>query len=436
LTDEQPNSPESERVILGAILVDASLLEPIREQMTGEQFYSHSHRRIYDAIMGLREQGTPVDTTAVINSLRNSNELEATGGTPYVLSLPHGVPALVPRSHIKEVVRLARKRRAMQFAERFGDKAANGDETEEELLRYAQDWIDGARTELPNVAKVQTLKAMIDDQAGRYRRWHKGISDAIPTGFPAIDSYLLGGGLVRSGLYVLAARPGMGKTAMSLDIAANMAHQQTTVYLVSREMPAPSLFDRLHAAAAGVPRSKLRPGINKTDYERLLQTLETLGALPIAIDNSSLTVSDVRSNLREEERKQRRPEVIIIDYIQLLKGQGRNRNDEVGSVSRGLKALAMELNVPILALAQLSRECEKMGREPELSDLRDSGEIEQDADAVFFLFGDKPEEHGKVFNRWLKCSKQRDGQLFRTEVPFNGEMVTFRSFEQLTRAST
>lgn len=126
-----------------------------------------------------------------------------------------------------------------------------------------------------------------------------------------------------------------------------------------------------------------------------------------------------------------RPDLLIVDYVQMLDGRGRTRNDEVGSITRGLKALAMEWQIPVLGLSQLTRENDKQRREPELSDLRDSGEIEQDADAVFFLFGEKQEEGAKIYSRWFKCAKQRDGELFRTEMTFNGELVTFRSFEQL-----
>jgi replicative DNA helicase len=347
------------------------------------------------------------------------------------LTLPENAPCFVRLDNdIERIISASRLRSLKTFADRLDTKVENG-ETEEEILAFASEWIDGARTKLPRLSQVRALSEMVDDQAERYRLWHKGISNALPTGFDILDKYLLGGGLVASGLYIFAARPSMGKTSLALDIAANIAQQNKTVYMVSREMPAESLLDRLHAANAGVARWKLRPGIYQQEYHRLIETLPHVCELPIIFDNASLSVADLRSNLRDQERKQRRANLIIVDYVQQFMGKGRSRTEEVGSITRDLKGLAMELQIPIIGLSQLSRESDKQKREPELADLRDSGEIEQDADAVFFLFGERPEEGAKIYSRWLKCSKQRDGQLFRSEMVFNGELVTFRSLEQL-----
>lgn len=432
--NELPNSVESERVIVGAILVDPSLLPAIKSQLPPERFYSQPLRKIYSSMLSLNEQDQVIDTILVANELRSRGELDAVGGIPFITELAFGSPGLLPKPHIAQVIRTARKRWMLKFAERFTKQVSEGDDTEDEILNYAIQQLDAARTKLPHQSKIRFLAEMVDDQAERYYRWHKGISNAIPTGFSWIDDHLLGGGFVASGLYVLAARPSMGKTALCLDIAANVAQEGKTVHMVSREMPAESLLDRLHAANAGIARWKLRPGIFQSEYNKLVGTLPIVCDLPIALDNLSLSVVDIRNNFRELERKNRRPDFLIVDYLQLVDGSGRSRNDEVGSVTRGLKALAMEFQIPVLVLSQLSRECEKQKREPELSDLRDSGEIEQDADAVFFLFGERPEEHAKIFSRWFKCAKQRDGELFRTELTFNGELVTFRSFEQLAMA--
>jgi replicative DNA helicase len=382
-------------------------------------------------MLELREEDKSIDSGMLINLLRERGELEGVGGSVFILNLSHGVPAMLPKAHISEVLRLARKRSIMQFAERFAGRASDTDETEDELLNFASDWIDRARTKLPNRPKIVALSEMVDDQANRYRLWFKGISNALPTGFELIDKHLLGGGLVASGLYVLAGRPSMGKSSLALDIAANVAALNKNVYMVSQEMPAEALLDRLHAAGTGIARWKLRPGIYKSEYERLLQTLPTICQMPITFDNSSISVSELRGNVREQERKHRRPDFIIVDYMQQLRGKGRSRTEEVGSVSRDLKGLAMEMQIPILGLSQMSRDQAKQNREPELTDLRDSGELEQDADAVFFLYGDKPEEGAKIYSRMLKCAKQREGALFHSEMVFNGELVTFRSIEQL-----
>lgn len=431
MIDELPNSPESEKAILGAMLWEPHMIERVRELLTPDRFYVRSHRLMYAAMLDLRERGEAIEEAMIASELRRRGEYEICGGMGSISELRLGIPQEFPKSHISEVIRLARKRAVISFATRLLSRAEDTKETEEELLGYASNWIESARAKLPHTAKVRALSEFVDSQAERYRKWHKGISDAIPTGFPAIDDHLQGAGLVPSGLYILAANTSMGKSAFMLDIAANVAGEGKTVYLVSREMPGESLFDRLHAAYAGIARWKLRQGIYQSEYEKLIATLPQVASRPIVIDNLSLTVADIRANVKEQERKHRRAELLIVDYVQLISGNGRTRNEEVGSVTRGLKGLAMELHIPVIGLAQLSRANEKEKREPELYDLRDSGEIEQDADAVFFLFGERPEESAKIYSRWLKCPKQRDGALFRVDMTFNAELVTFRSFEQL-----
>lgn len=427
--NELPNNTESEILVLGRIFIEPSLLTELKKDLTPDRFYSHPHKKIFSAMLDLHERNEPVTPTGVFELVR-----DPAVSVSYLTNLtsPSCAPGFVPLGpEVKRIVSSARKRAIARFAEVLKEKALEDIETEDELIGYASTWIDNAKTKLPHKNISQSLSQMVDDQAERYRKWHKGISDAIPTSFDLIDDHLMGGGLVRSGLYVLAARPSMGKSSLALDIAANVAQTGKVVHIVSREMPAASLFDRLHAAHAGVARWKLRKGIYQKEYNRLLETLERVARIPIILDNSSLSVSDVRADLREWDRRNLRADLLIVDYIQLLEGKGRSRNDEVGSITRALKGLGMEFQIPILGLSQLTRDNDRQKREPELSDLRDSGEIEQDADAVFFLFGERQEEGAKIYSRWFKCAKQRDGELFRVEMTFNGELVTFRSFEQL-----
>src|SRR5678816_453119 len=223
-------------------MADPSLLDPICAQLSAERFYSHPCRKVYSAMLELREEDKSIDSGMLINLLRERGELEGVGGSVFILNLSHGVPAMLPKAHISEVLRLARKRSIMQFAERFAGRASDTDETEDELLNFASDWIDRARTKLPNRPKIVSLSEMVDDQANRYRLWFKGISNALATGFELIDKHLLGGGLVASGLYVLAGRPSMGKSSLALDIAANVAALNKNVYMVSQEMPAEALL--------------------------------------------------------------------------------------------------------------------------------------------------------------------------------------------------
>lgn len=416
-------------LVLGRVFLEPSHLAWLKKELTPERLYVYTNKRIYSAMLDLHEQGEAVTPTAVFELLRDP---AITISYMTNLTSPSSAPSFVPlEPEVRRIVSSARKRAIAKFAEVLKEKALEDIETEDELIGYASNWIDNAKTKLPHSNISRSLSQMVEDQAERYRKWHKGISDAIPTGFDLIDDHLMGGGLVRSGLYVLAARPSMGKSSLALDIAANVAQTGKVVHIVSREMPAASLFDRLHAAHSGVARWKLRKGIYQREYNRLLETLERVAQIPIILDNSSLSVSDIRADLREWERRHLRADLLIVDYIQLLEGKGRSRNDEVGSITRALKGLGMEFQIPILGLSQLTRDNDRQKREPELSDLRDSGEIEQDADAVFFLFGERQEEGAKIYSRWFKCAKQRDGELFRVEMTFNGELVTFRSFEQL-----
>jgi replicative DNA helicase len=419
-----PNSAESERHLLGSIMGRPELIERARE-LKAEHFYVPSNAKIFTAILDLIEDGESIEPIAVKERV-NHPSVPMSLLTGMISDAVYGMMGI--DGDVARVLETSRQRWALQFGERV--TAMAWDESAEETLEFAQAQIDQARKTVRRTA-TRALAEMVDDQARRYRLWHKGISNAIPTGFPDIDDRLLGGGLVRSGLYLLAARPSMGKTSLALDIAANIAKEKHSVHIVSREMPAESLFDRLHAAYAGIERWKLRAGIYAKDYNRLLETLEGVASLPITLDNASLSVSDIRRELKTAERRQRPVSVVVIDYLQMLKGRGRSRTEEVGSVSRDLKGLAMEFDIPVLALSQLSRDSSKQNREPELSDLRDSGELEQDADAAFFLFGDQPEEGSRMYSRWLKCAKQRDGALFRQELLFNGSLVTFRSVQQL-----
>lgn len=432
LTDDLPNSLESEIVVLGRILLDPPMIDSVSKKLTPDRFYNQSHKKIFAAMLELRETEQAISPISIGELLRDPSI-----PISYVtnLTLPEKCPAFLPiEADVGRIISTSRKRWLVKFAEYLDEMARNG-KGEDEILEFASTRIEEAKTKLPQAKRQpRFLSSMVDDQAARYRLWHKGIANAIPTGFADVDDKLLGGGFVKSGLYILAARPSMGKTALALDIAANMAGAGRTVYMWSREMPGESLFDRLHSAYSGVSRWKFRPGIWEREYHKLIETLPELAMMKIILDDSSETVTDVRAELKDFSRKGIEIDCLMGDYLQLFASAGRTRNEEVGKTSRALKTLAMDFNFPVLALSQLSRACDQQHREPELADLRDSGEIEQDADAVFFLFGDRPEEGTRFFSRQFKCAKQRDGELFRRELTFNGELVTFRTIEQLGAA--
>jgi replicative DNA helicase len=425
---EFPSNIESERALLGSILLDESLCEQARICMTAEWFYSESHKEVFRSILRLYEQKQTVNTITISEDLKQSGCLDAVGGIVFLHGLSYGLPAvsnLMP--YVLKIKESARKRAIMKFSDKIIGQAADDQATSDELAAKAIDYFERLRSHKSDVRGPFNLDGLGDDQIFRYERYYKGVSDALPVGFPDIDNHLLGGGFTPNGLYVLAAATSMGKTSLALDIAANIAETGHRVYYLSREMSRESIFDRLVAVEGDIARWKLRPGIYEPEYVEAKQAVLRLTLRPIVLDDASATVADVRGHLREYQRRDTKVDLLVVDYLQLMVGAKKeNRNQEVGSISRSLKELAMEFQMSVLSLSQLSRNHARERREPELHDLRESGDIEQDADAVFFLFGDRPEEGAKYYDRGLKCSKNREGALFRSQLTFNGELVTYR----------
>lgn len=420
---ELPHNADSERAILGAILHDSLLCEQARREVPLEWFYTQSYKKIFGAMLALHERKEAIDSIVLTDELRRIDPEPA--WISILADVVYGLPRISNlKPYISRVKEAARRRWLMKFAEKLTQQAQDESEEQDAVLANAVEQIQRVRNFKSEKRKPETLGDSAEDQLLRYDLYFKGVSDALPTGFHDIDSRLLGGGLVPSGLYVLAATTSIGKTSLALDISANIAETGHRVYVVSREMSKESLFDRLVAVEADVARWKLRPGIFEKEYKQVQSAVVRLANRPIILDDVSANAVDISGYLREYERKDERVELVIVDYLQLLEGTRKEtRNQEVGSISRALKGLAMEFRVPVIAISQLKR---IGGREPELDDLRDSGEIEQDADAVFFLFGEKPEEGAKFYERTFKCGKHREGPLFTCQMPFNGELVTYR----------
>lgn len=423
-----PSSPDAERAILGAIVLDNLLIEQAKRDCPADWFYSPAHRRIFTAMLSLNEQKSEINALLLSEELKRDGSLESVGGTLFLSNLTDGIFSVRNlKNYIAHVRESHRRRWAVKFGAMLTEQALEGDVSPDEMFALAISRLDTMRGLSFDKRGPKSLEELADDQLARYELFFQGVSDALPTGFRQIDDHLLGGGLVPSALYVLAAQTSMGKSTLGLDIAANIGGTGRRTYIVSREMSRESLFDRLVAFESGVHRWKIRPGIWDGDYKQVQQGVVRLAQKPIVLDDSSLTVSEIRGYLREADTRGDRVELLLVDYLQLLEAEGRRRetrNQEVGSLSRSLKSLAMEFRIPVISIAQLKR---FDNREPELSDLRDSGEIEQDADVVMFLFGDRPDEGQRFYERTLKCAKQREGPLFREQLPFNGELVTYRA---------
>lgn len=419
--------------MLGSIILDNSLAEQARRVLPPEWMYTPSHSRIYTAILALHEIDIEITSLSIAEELRRDCSLESCGGVAFISSLYHGLPAVRSlETYIKPIKETARRRQLKKLAAQLEERSEDEGEDLEQTLSGAIDQLDRIRSHTTTKRRAQSLEEIADDQLLRYELFLKGVSDALPTGFNLIDDHLLGGGFVPSALYILAAPTSFGKSTLGLDITANVAETGRRVYVLSREMSRESLFDRLVAYEGSIPRWMLRPGMYEREYRQAVDAVARLSRRPIILDDVSNRLSDVRGYLREYARRDEGVQMLVVDYLQLVDGARKeSRVQEVGSVSRGLKGLAMEFRIPVLAISQLSRAHANERREPELRDLRESGEIEQDADAVFFLFGDKPEEHAKFFNRTFKCAKQREGPLFRAELPFDGELITYRKRQEM-----
>ena len=432
--DQMPHSPDSERALLGSIVLDSSLMEQARRELPAEWFYITSNKAIFRAMLILHTNKEEINSVTIANVLRKEGTLESVGGLPALTSLDFGLPHVSNlKCYVTPIKETARRRGLMKLADRLIAQAVDESEELDGVLADAIERLDKVRNYRTEKRKAQTLEEIADDQLLRYELFFKGVTDALPTGFRVIDEHLLGGGLVPSALYILAAPTSFGKTTLGLDIAANIAETGHRVYIVSREMSRESLFDRLVAVESDVTRWKIRPGIWEREYKEIVNAVVRLATRPMILDDVSTTLADIRGYLAEYERRNERIELLVVDYLQLLEGSRKEtRNQEVGSLSRGLKGLSMEYRIPVIAISQLSRNFANEKREPELRDLRDSGEIEQDADTAFFLFGDKPEEGAKYFDRTLKCAKQREGPLFKTVLTFNGDLVTYRQRPELS----
>lgn len=432
-----PNNAEAEKALLGLLMRNPMLIDQVSRAITPEAFYVIPHRKIYGAMLDVQEREGRFDAMAVASELRGQGAIQSAGGTAFVISLDNGIPFSDTASYyLRKVVECAERRKLVKLASYLHDVAMEGEEPTESIRRSVVADLDqgppaGARD-------ATTLMEMANDQLLRYQHFFKGVSNALPTGFPELDSRLMGGGLVASGLYILAAATSMGKTTLALDVAANIAKTKKAVCIVTREMSREQLFDRLAAVEADVDRWMLRPGIYQRQYDQVRRSVITLAEDPIILDDVSSSVSEIRTRMKERERRGTKIDLVVIDYLQLLTHEGRknqSRAEEVGLISRALKGLAMEFQIPVLALSQLNRSTARDDREPELHDLRESGQIEQDADAVFFLFGEKPMEGAKIYNRTFKCSKQREGPLFRVEeMPFDARLVTYRRAEHFPNA--
>ena len=439
-----PQNTEAEASLLGALLIDADAIVKVADHIAPDDFYDERHARIYEAVVQLYEKHSPVDVLTLSNQLKTTGHLDMVGGPAYLTELTNFVPTAAHVEQYADIVAQKALRRRLIKASQ--DIVGLGYDEAQSL----QQLIEDAESRLFEVSQrhikqdITSLESILADSFDRLDELHKdkGKIRGVPTGFKDLDNTLAG--LQRSDLVILAARPSMGKTALALNIAHNVAlKSELPVLMFSLEMSKEQLVDRMLAMESGVDAWALRTGnLSDADFEKLSQAMGTLSEAQMFIDDSpSITVSDLRTKARREAHT--RPlGLIIVDYLQLMSGGSRfgtegNRVQEISEISRGLKGVARELNVPLLALSQLSRSVESRSPQiPQLADLRESGSIEQDADVVAFIYREEwynPDTDRKnITDIFIK--KHRNGPTGGVELYFEKEKQRFRSLD--TKHST
>ena len=435
-----PQHIEAEQCVLGAILLENEALLKVHDLLKPDNSYRPSHRKIFEAILALFERNEPIDLLTVTEVLRKRNQIEEVGGSAYLASLMEAIPTAANVLHHARMVReTAILRSLINVATEVIAECYEHTDDVEELLDRAERMIFEISEQRVSAA-FANLKELLKDSI-RYTEQlyerHELIT-GLPTGFRDFDQ--LTAGLQPSDLIIIAARPGMGKTSFALNIARNVGvrvqEPRQPVAIFSLEMSKEQLALRMLCAEAEIDSSRLRRGyLDKKEWGRLVNAANDLSDTPIFIDDSpGLTALDIRAKARRLQAEHGLS-LIIIDYLQLLRGRGRveNRQQEISEISRSLKALAKELKVPVMALSQLSRAVEQRNiRIPQLADLRESGAIEQDADLIVFIYRDEVYDKDTKDKGIAKIiiGKQRNGPTGEIELQFSKEYARFKDLER------
>ncbi len=433
-----PQNLDAEMSLLGAILIDEETLADISDKLRPNDFYDKRHVLIFDAMMRLYERHRPVDLLTLSDELTKKAELELVGGSAYLTELTNYVPTAAHASTYAEIIaQKAVRRRLIKASSDIAELGYDEDQEISELLSAAE-------SELFSVSDTNTkqdlvsLETILTESFDRMEELHRGGGKlrGIPTGWRDLDN--MTAGLQQSDLIILAARPAMGKTTLVTNLAYNVATKaKKSVLFFSLEMSKEQLVDRMLADASGVDAWNIRTGnLSDDDFEKLSHAMGEMAEAPIFIDDTpGVTVLEMRTKARREAHNNPLG-LIIIDYLQLMQGSGRsdgNRVQEVSEISRGLKLIARELNVPVIALSQLSRTVETRSPQiPQLSDLRESGSIEQDADIVAFIYREayyNPETERQNITD-LIIAKHRNGPVGKVELYFHPERLRFMSLDK------
>ena len=439
-----PHSIEAEQSLLGALLLDNQAFDRVADLVTGEDFYRDDHRRLWRHIARLIEASKPADVVTVSESVEASEDKDKTGGPAYLGALAQNTPSALNVRRYAELVReRAVQRRLAQVATGIAEEALNPggkevgqllDEAESKIFQIAE---SGARRD-QGLLEIKPVLARVFERIDHlYHRENPSDVTGVPTGYTKIDQ--MTSGLQSGDLVIIAARPSMGKTALALNIAEHVAVDNgLPVAIFSMEMSSTQLAMRMLGSIARVDQHKMRTGrLNDKEWGDLSDAMAKLHETPLFIDEGgALTALEVRARARRLKRQYSKLGLIVIDYLQLMaaSSQGENRATEISEISRSLKAMAKELDVPVVALSQLNRAVDQRpDRRPVMSDLRESGAIEQDADVIMFIYREvvyKPDlpEDQRGFAEVI-IGKQRNGPIGTIKLTFLGQHTRFENYQ-------
>jgi len=433
--DRLPHEPDAERAVLGAILQHPSSLLTVLEKLRGEEFYVESHRIIYEACVELHEKGQAADLLTVTNHLREQGHAERVGGASYLSSLVDSLPDVANAGHYAEIIHdKFVKRRLIGTAQRIlntctldhGEAREAVEVAQRDVYQIAEDTLAGGLVHIRGLAETEI-------SALESSRGTQSSLTGIDTGFVRINEFT--SGLQKKELVILAARPSMGKTSLAMNICTHAALRSgKNVAVFSLEMSSEQLVRRLLSSEARVDQRRLATGyLSKSDWPKLTMAAQAMQDVNLWIDDSpGTTVLEISAKARRLKHEHGL-DLVMVDYMQLMSGGSRfnSRHEEVSAISRGLKAVAKDLDVPMLVLSQLSRQPERRGGDhrPQLSDLRESGSIEQDADVVMFIvrpsiYDDEAEDPRKAE---LIIAKQRNGPTGQIDLVFQHEYTRFEN---------
>lgn len=431
-----PQNTDAEKALIGAIMIKPQSMVDVADIVNADCFYVDRHRTLFRTMLEMYSKGIPIDLLTLTSNLKEKGLTDSVGGASYIAELASNVPSASNAEYYAQIIRSKHVMRSMIYAaEKISQLGFSEGEDVEHLL-------DAAEKEIFSISNYTSqkfihIKEELAEAWDRLDRLHKSSESmrGVPTGFPELDSKLAG--LQKSDLIILAARPSVGKTSLALDIARNVAVKSNIpVGVFSLEMSAQQLVDRMLAAESFVDSWKLRTGRLSTDAEfsNIRDALDKLSSAPLYIDDDSTNTAMRMRSVARRLKSENGLGLIVVDYLQLMVPSRNIDNvvQQVTEISRSLKSLAREIDVPVLALSQLSRAVEARGGEPRLSDLRDSGSIEQDADVVMFIHRpDKGSEDAEKNNMAkVIIAKHRNGPTGSADLFFDEKRVSFTSVDK------